>query len=151
MGAGGAHTGLQQARRQPAGQPLELAVAQEAVALDEAGNGAGVSAPAEINRPEVLKREEDSQAFEVLHSTEGIRLDGADGVASQVSVGREIIVTIPNMEETVTFCVCVCVSRLNVHDSLLNGFRLLSLGLAGHHRCGILTGVPGSPGPKRLF
>lgn len=46
VGTGGAHTRLQQMRHQPAGQPLELAVAQETVALDEAEKGAGVSAPA---------------------------------------------------------------------------------------------------------
>lgn len=52
VGAGGAHTRLQQARRQPAGQPLELAVAQEAVALDETEKrgGARASAPVELTR-----------------------------------------------------------------------------------------------------
>lgn len=51
----------------------------------------------------MLKTEENSQAFEVLHFTEGIRLDGADSVASQVSVAQEIIFTIPNMEKTFMF------------------------------------------------
>lgn len=44
VGAGGAHTRLEETRHQPAGQPLELAVAQETVALDEAGKGASASA-----------------------------------------------------------------------------------------------------------
>lgn len=35
VGAGGADTSLQCARHQPVGQPVELAVAQEAVALDD--------------------------------------------------------------------------------------------------------------------
>lgn len=41
MGTGGADAGLQGARRQPAGQPLQLAVAQEAVAVEEAEDSGG--------------------------------------------------------------------------------------------------------------
>ena len=58
MGTGGAHARLQQAGRQPAGQPLELAVAQETVALDEAGKGAsGVRGHIHRAREGALKRE----------------------------------------------------------------------------------------------
>lgn len=50
VGTGGAHARLQQAGRQPAGQPLQLAVTQEAVALDQTGGrgGGGASVRMEI-------------------------------------------------------------------------------------------------------
>lgn len=41
VGTGGADAGLQAVRMKPAGQPLQLAVAQEAVALEEAEDGGG--------------------------------------------------------------------------------------------------------------
>lgn len=41
VGTGGADSGLEAVRMKPAGQPLQLAVAQEAVALEEAEEGSG--------------------------------------------------------------------------------------------------------------
>lgn len=89
VGAGGAHARLQQAGRQPAGQPLELAVAQETVALDETEKrGPGRQRPEGSGTGSALKNL-NSQTPEVLHLAEGLGLDGADGVVSQVPVGHQ--------------------------------------------------------------
>lgn len=96
VGTGGADSGLQSAQRQPVGQPVELAVAQEAVAVNETADrqtdSREVSAPVlKSHRRHVTEREGKmtrrySQRFETLHFTEGVGLDGADGVVSQVPV-----------------------------------------------------------------
>lgn len=41
VGTGGIDVGLQRVRHQPVGEPLELAVAQEAAALDGTGDSVG--------------------------------------------------------------------------------------------------------------
>lgn len=72
---------------------MELAVAQEAVAVNETvdrwTDSREVSAPVlkhltEREGKKMTRRY--SQRFETLHFTEGVRLDGADGVVSQVPV-----------------------------------------------------------------
>lgn len=71
---------------------MELAVAQEAVAVNETADrqtdSREVSAPVlkHLTEREGKMTRRYSQRFETLHFTEGVGLDGADGVVSQVPV-----------------------------------------------------------------